>query len=338
MVAVESIGRGVHVTLVAQDKVCEGFVPFSGSCVLGSDPTAQLRHTASGVSRRHAQLAVRSDALWITDLGSTNGTYVNYERVRQCALRPGDRVHLGDWSFEVHAEFAESAPCVVDPLDDAPTCVRSVDAVRAEHLAKVPLPSTALATVMDDAVPGSIPQFVADADARTSMVAANEPCGVASAAGSWSMATPLAIIRDTSAIPDAGAWEPGQSAPAPLVDEPSFVLTLDELVAHRASAHRFMRHRGRALIVASFLMAMAVGVFAYVALLRPQPALHAQATFAFSAPAPEKLEEDAVANNVVVPTIVAPASIAPADAAETSAKRTTQRPRRRLRRHHSRRG
>jgi hypothetical protein len=47
------------------------------------------------VSRRHARLIFR-DGIWVLqDLGSTNGTRVNGERVGRCELRPGDVLGLG---------------------------------------------------------------------------------------------------------------------------------------------------------------------------------------------------------------------------------------------------
>ncbi|MEF3274270.1 MAG: FHA domain-containing protein [Chloroflexus sp.] len=47
------------------------------------------------VSRKHAQLRYRQRRFWLTDLGSTNGTFVNDERIVERALRDGDRVSLG---------------------------------------------------------------------------------------------------------------------------------------------------------------------------------------------------------------------------------------------------
>lgn len=47
------------------------------------------------VSRHHAQLRYRSRRFWITDLSSTNGTYVNGEPVEEQALRDGDVISLG---------------------------------------------------------------------------------------------------------------------------------------------------------------------------------------------------------------------------------------------------
>lgn len=47
------------------------------------------------VSRHHAQLRYKNRHFWITDLGSTNGTFVNDERVVEAALQSGDVVSLG---------------------------------------------------------------------------------------------------------------------------------------------------------------------------------------------------------------------------------------------------
>jgi pSer/pThr/pTyr-binding forkhead associated (FHA) protein len=56
------------------------------------------------VSRRHAALRPAGDGLEIEDLGSLNGTWVNGTRIQGAVrLRPGDRVQLGDTSFEVPA-------------------------------------------------------------------------------------------------------------------------------------------------------------------------------------------------------------------------------------------
>jgi hypothetical protein len=47
------------------------------------------------VSRKHAKIAMQSDQIWIEDLGSTNGTFVNGEKIRRARLKEGDRVLIG---------------------------------------------------------------------------------------------------------------------------------------------------------------------------------------------------------------------------------------------------
>lgn len=47
------------------------------------------------VSRHHAQLRYKTRRFWLTDLNSTNGTYINGERILESALRDGDIISLG---------------------------------------------------------------------------------------------------------------------------------------------------------------------------------------------------------------------------------------------------
>lgn len=48
------------------------------------------------VSRHHAAIEFVDNAYVVTDLGSRNGTFVNYRRVRSWALVHGDAVSVGD--------------------------------------------------------------------------------------------------------------------------------------------------------------------------------------------------------------------------------------------------
>ena len=48
-------------------------------------------------SARHARIEPRRDGVWVEDIGSTNGTYVNGTRLtRERKLTPGDIVRVGD--------------------------------------------------------------------------------------------------------------------------------------------------------------------------------------------------------------------------------------------------
>ena len=53
-------------------------------------------------STLHARLFRRSDQLWVEDLGSTNGTFVNSEQITQAVrLGKGDLLQIGSTVFEV---------------------------------------------------------------------------------------------------------------------------------------------------------------------------------------------------------------------------------------------
>ena len=47
------------------------------------------------VSRKHARIAMQGDQIWIEDLGSTNGTFVNGEKIKKARLKEGDRILIG---------------------------------------------------------------------------------------------------------------------------------------------------------------------------------------------------------------------------------------------------
>ena len=58
------------------------------------------------VSRHHGRIGGRRGALVYTDLGSTNGTMVNGQRVSEVVLGAGDRLILGGSTLEVEVDEA----------------------------------------------------------------------------------------------------------------------------------------------------------------------------------------------------------------------------------------
>jgi len=54
---------------------------------VGRDQSCHLTVTAPGVSRKHLQLEIEDNQLFVSDLGSTNGTFVNRtsrNQIRRC--------------------------------------------------------------------------------------------------------------------------------------------------------------------------------------------------------------------------------------------------------------
>jgi pSer/pThr/pTyr-binding forkhead associated (FHA) protein len=62
------------------------------------------------VSRRHARIQLVGGSVNIDDLGSTNGTFVNGERVTHAELQEGDRVLIGSNILKVVATDGQSPP------------------------------------------------------------------------------------------------------------------------------------------------------------------------------------------------------------------------------------
>ncbi|MBI3830270.1 MAG: FHA domain-containing protein [Planctomycetes bacterium] len=70
-------------------------VEGSSPIVIGRDATAGLQIIDKGVSREHAEVYRVGEMVFIRDLGSRNGSFVNEEQVEEELLREGDVIRVG---------------------------------------------------------------------------------------------------------------------------------------------------------------------------------------------------------------------------------------------------
>src|SRR5262245_22121 len=76
------------------------------------------------VSKRHARLVFRDGRYIVTDLNSTNGTYVNRRRINQATIvRQGDRIYIGDFVLRIESP-EESSGLASSPASAAPIPLR----------------------------------------------------------------------------------------------------------------------------------------------------------------------------------------------------------------------
>jgi len=72
------------------------------SLTVGRDRTADIHLDNRALSRKHAKLEKKGAAIWVADLGSQNGTYVNGERIAEPrALKSGDIVEVGRYQLRI---------------------------------------------------------------------------------------------------------------------------------------------------------------------------------------------------------------------------------------------
>lgn len=91
--------------------------PIDGTSVIGRDPHCEIVVGGAHVSRRHAEFSIRAGQLWVKDLGSSNGSFVNGKKHDEIALQNGDEVKFDAMVFKVvgpvetvpHTDFEEEA-------------------------------------------------------------------------------------------------------------------------------------------------------------------------------------------------------------------------------------
>lgn len=86
---VETVLRVVE---FGQERIFEGTAPL----VIGRDRHAQLVLPDSEVSRRHARLETQNGTVYVRDMGSSNGTFLNGRRLASAIeIREGDAIDVG---------------------------------------------------------------------------------------------------------------------------------------------------------------------------------------------------------------------------------------------------
>ena len=69
------------------------------------------------VSKRHARLLFRDGRFIVTDLKSTNGTYVNGRKIAQATIvREGDKIYIGDFVLRIEPVGASGNQAAPTPL------------------------------------------------------------------------------------------------------------------------------------------------------------------------------------------------------------------------------
>src|ERR1051326_6665576 len=81
--------------------------------IIGRKEDCDLRLDHKSVSKMHCIIVKTDGLLLLRDLGSTNGTRVNGQRVRRAALLPNDQLSIANYKFRVYLGPDLPAPPLV---------------------------------------------------------------------------------------------------------------------------------------------------------------------------------------------------------------------------------
>ena len=91
-------------------------IPLISETTIGRDESADLVLADAGISRTHAKVTPEGNSAIIEDLGSSNGTFVNGERVEDPRrLRDGDELQLGNAIVAFASGTDETE--LIEPID-----------------------------------------------------------------------------------------------------------------------------------------------------------------------------------------------------------------------------
>ena len=155
-------------------------------CVIGRSPDVDFPVEDNLASRRHVRVYVDGDGYSLEDLGSRNGTVVNWRRIVRCSLVDGDAIVVGATVF------------LFTQKSILPEEVAARSAASAAASASAP----ALSETMTIKVPPAVarPPVVPTAPVRPAMAA-----------------RPAIPAKPAAVVPPAAPASPAKAAPAPLV-------------------------------------------------------------------------------------------------------------------------
>ena len=109
--------------------------------LIGRDRTAEVRLTATSVSRKHAIIERRGPQWVITDGGSANGTFLDDVQVGEGVLHDGQTLRLGAVSFKVEVEEEPAPTQTLRPSDLEAKTQPAIPAYRPTAAPGSPMPS-----------------------------------------------------------------------------------------------------------------------------------------------------------------------------------------------------
>lgn len=113
----------MKISLVVASGVHKGkSIPILGdNFSIGRDEACHLRPASPAVSKFHCGISIRDKKVYVRDLGSTNGTFVNDVQLeKELECRSGDRIKVGPLDFALAIESVSDSTPLPNALKSVP--------------------------------------------------------------------------------------------------------------------------------------------------------------------------------------------------------------------------
>jgi predicted component of type VI protein secretion system len=135
----------MKVSLVVASGVHQGkAIPIvTPQFLIGRDPDCQLRPASQAVSKQHCAVLLRDGKVYVKDLGSTNGTQLNDDTLKneEREVRPNDSLKVGPLDFTVRIEPTSVREDGTPLPERSPETAAALAAVKATVGAAPPTPA-----------------------------------------------------------------------------------------------------------------------------------------------------------------------------------------------------
>src|SRR5580658_7782855 len=114
---------------------------IAGVMTVGRNEDNTLRLAEPKISRYHARLTLRQSAVFVEDLGSSNGTFINDKRIeakQPVQLRAGDRLRFDRDEFEFRAPAEVSNKTEMRPAEGSTRPASWVEDPDGKHTVYIP--------------------------------------------------------------------------------------------------------------------------------------------------------------------------------------------------------
>ena len=129
-------------------------IPLRTRAIIGRQTDCQIRIPSAGISRHHCELTLADGKILLRDMGSSNGTYVNRQRVQESQLAAGDLIAVGPAVFVAKID---GKPDKIDPANAFTQGSPPQPVAAASSPGSRPAPPRSETKVMPPAKPGAKP-------------------------------------------------------------------------------------------------------------------------------------------------------------------------------------